>query len=125
MRTIMTLLGGVTILLGSTAANAEGDPEAGKKVFNKCRACHVTDQEQNRVGPHLVGLFGREAGAVDSFKYSNAMKESGITWNDETVAAYVADPKGYIPDNKMAFAGVKDDADIQNLIAYLHEATGS
>jgi len=111
------------VAAGSGAAQAQGDPEKGKRVFNKCRACHVVDQKQNRVGPHLVGIMGREAGAVEDFNYSDAMKESGITWNEETIAAYLADPRGYIPGNRMAFPGLRKDEEIQNVIAYLKQAT--
>ena len=124
MRRLIPIVGITMIVAGGAPALAQ-DAEAGKKVFNKCRACHVVDQEQNRVGPHLVGLFGREAGAVEDFNYSDAMKGSGITWSDETLAAYLADPKGYVPGNKTVFVGLKDYQEIQDLIAYLHEATGS
>ena len=113
----------LALLAGGSAAQAEGDPAAGQRVYNTCRACHVVDQEQNRVGPHLVGIFGREAGAVEGFNYSPALKESGIVWDEESIAAYVADPRGFIPGNRMAFAGVRREADIENLLAYLREAT--
>jgi cytochrome c len=113
----------LALLAGGSAAQAEGDPAAGQRVYNTCRACHVVDQEQNRVGPHLVGIFGREAGAVEGFNYSPALKESGIVWDDDSIAAYVADPRGFIPGNRMAFAGVRREADIENLLAYLREAT--
>lgn len=113
------------LALSGGAALADGDPEDGKKVFNKCRACHVVDKPQNRVGPHLVGLFGRQAGSVEDFKYSDAMKESGVTWNEETIAEYVADPRSYIKGNRMAFAGLRDEEDIEDLIAYLQEATAN
>ena len=103
----------VTIVPAATAADAE----AGKKVFRKCKACHVVDAAKNKVGPNLVGIFGRTAGAVEGFKYSDAMKSSGIVWDDETIAAYMKDPKGYIPKNRMAFAGLKKEADIANLLA--------
>ncbi|MGF1476886.1 MAG: c-type cytochrome [Geminicoccaceae bacterium] len=108
-----------------TLVFAEGDPEEGEKVFRRCRACHVVDQEQNRVGPHLVGIMGREAGSVEGFNYSDAMKNSGITWNEETIAAYLADPKGYIPGNRMAFAGLRQEQQITDVIAYLAAQTGS
>jgi cytochrome c len=124
MHKLIWFAGAALVALGSAPVQAQ-DAEAGQKVFNKCRACHVVDQEQNRVGPHLVGVFGREAGAVEDYSYSSAMVESGITWDDETIAAYVADPKGYVPGNKMAFVGLDDEQEIQDLIAYLHEATGS
>lgn len=106
-----------------TAALAQGDPEQGEKVFNKCKVCHVADEATNKVGPTLVGLFGRPAGSVEGFNYSDAMKESGVTWDEETVAAYVADPRGYIKGNKMAFPGLKKEQEIADLIAYLQEAT--
>ncbi len=106
-------------------ALAEGDAAAGEKVFRKCKACHVADKEQNRVGPHLVGIIGRAAGSVDGFKYSDAMKNSGITWDETTIAEYLADPKGYIPDNKMAFAGLKKEDERANVVAYLKSLAGS
>jgi cytochrome c len=111
--------------MGSSVALAQGDAEAGEKVFNKCKACHVADEPQNRVGPHLVGLFGRQAGSVEGFKYSDAMKESGVTWDEATIAEYIADPRGYIKGNRMAFVGLKDEEEIADLIAYLKEATAS
>ncbi len=108
--------------LGVTSAEA-GDVKKGKKVFNKCKACHVVNKEKNKVGPHLVGIFGRKAGAVEGFKYSKAMAESGIVWDETTIAEYMQKPKKYIPGNKMAFAGLKKEDDIANLIAYLKENT--
>ena len=117
------LVGAMT--LGSGVALAQGDAEAGEKVFNKCKACHVADEPQNRVGPHLVGLFGRQAGSVEGFKYSDAMKESGVTWDEETIAECIADPRGYIKGNRMAFVGLKDEQEIADLIAYLKEASAS
>ena len=114
-----------TLVLWSSVGLAQGDPAAGEKVFNKCKACHVADEAQNRVGPHLVGLFGRQAGSVEGFKYSDAMKKSGVTWSEETIAEYIADPRGYIKGNRMAFVGLKDEEDVANLVAYLKEATAN
>jgi cytochrome c2 len=105
-------------------AHAEGDAAAGQKVFKKCRACHkVEEGKKSPVGPNLHGVFGREAGAGDFKRYSKAMKNSGIIWNDETLAGYLASPKTYIPKNKMAFPGLKKPKDVANVIAYLKEAT--
>ena len=102
----------------SATAHA-GDPVAGEKVFKKCKACHVVDKEKNKTGPHLVGLLGRTAGSVDSFKkYSKAMKASGIVWNAETLDGYLANPKKYLKGTKMAFAGLRKEKDRQNIIAY-------
>ena len=115
---------GALLSVGFAAPSlAAGDAAAGEKVFRKCKACHVVNKEQNRVGPHLVGIFGREAGAVDGFRYSKAMAESGIVWDEETIGAYLQDPKGYIKGNRMAFAGLKKEEDVVNVIAYLKEAT--
>jgi cytochrome c len=113
------------LALASSAALAQGDAAQGEKVFNKCKACHAVDEPQNKVGPHLVGVFGREAGSVEGFRYSDAMKESGVTWNEETIAAYLADPRGYIKGNRMAFAGLKKEEEIADLIAYLKEESAT
>ena len=110
------------LLAAASQARAEGDAAAGEKVFAKCKACHVIDKPTNRVGPSLLGVVGRQAGHVDGFKYSEAMKDSGLTWDDATLDQYLADPKGFVPKNKMAFAGLKDEKDRQNVIAYLKEA---
>jgi cytochrome c len=113
------------LALASSAALAQGDAAQGEKVFNQCKACHAVDEPQNKVGPHLVGIFGRPAGSVEDFKYSNALKESGITWNEETLSAFVADPRGYIKGNRMAYAGLKKDEDVANLLAYLKQESAS
>lgn len=97
-----------------------GDINAGEKVFKKCKACHVVDAEKNKTGPHLVNIMGRTAGSLESFKkYSKAMKESGIVWNEETLNGYLEKPKAYIKGTKMAFAGLKKEEDRENVIAYL------
>jgi cytochrome c len=98
---------------------AAGDVAKGKRVFNKCKACHVADQEKNRIGPHLVGLFGRPAGSVEKFKYSSAMKSSTIVWNVESLDAYLKDPKGFVKGTRMVFGGLKKGQDRADLIAYL------
>ncbi len=106
----------------AAAAPAAGDPAKGKKVFNKCKACHFADKEKNKVGPHLVGIVGRPVAAVEGFKYSDAMKAKAAeigTWTKENLAKYLANPKGFVPGNKMAFAGLKKPEDVANVIAYL------
>jgi cytochrome c len=98
------------------------DAVAGKKVFAKCAACHDAKAEKNKVGPHLVGIVGRKAGTVEGFKYSEAMIAAGaggLVWDDANIGEYVKAPKEKIPGNKMAFPGLKVDADIANVIAYL------
>ena len=106
-------------LLSFSMSAQAGDITKGEKVFKKCKACHVVDKEKNKTGPHLVGIIGRNAGSVDSFKrYSKAMKASGIIWDAETLDAYLENPKKYLKGTKMAFAGLKKEADRQNIIAY-------
>ncbi|NBR38853.1 MAG: cytochrome c family protein, partial [Alphaproteobacteria bacterium] len=79
------MLTSLLVMITLTPAVA-GDVDAGEKVFKKCKACHLVDQEKNKVGPHLVNVFGRTAGSLESFsKYSNALKDSGIVWNDDTL----------------------------------------
>jgi cytochrome c len=96
-----------------------GDAKAGEKVFRKCKSCHYVDQEKNKTGPHLVNIIGRAAGSVDGFKYSNAMKDSGLTWDEATLAEFLKKPKTYIKGTKMAFSGLRKDKEIDDLIAYL------
>ena len=102
----------------SATAHA-GDAAAGKKVFKKCKACHYAAKDKNKTGPHLVNLIGREAGTVEGYKYSKAMESSGIVWDEDTLTAYLRAPKKYLKGTKMAFAGLRKDADIANVIAYL------
>ena len=97
----------------------------GEKVFARCKTCHEVAKPQNKIGPHLVGLFGRKAGSVESFKYSEAMAGSGKVWDEATLASYLKDPKGDMPGNKMAFPGLKKEDELANVIAYLKQATVS
>jgi len=108
--------------LGAPAL-AQGDADAGERVFNKCRACHqIGDDAKNRVGPILTGVVGREIASVEDFNYSDAFlekKDEGFTWSEEHLTEYLADPRGYIPGNKMAFAGLRQEEEINDVIAYL------
>jgi len=98
------------------------DVAAGEKSFNKCRACHqVGETAKNTVGPELNGLFGRKSGSVAGYNYSDANKNSGITWDDAVFAEYIKDPKAKIPGTKMAFAGIKKDEEIKDLTAFLRQ----
>jgi len=111
------------LLLSASPALAEGDAAAGEKLFVKCKTCHTLEAGKNKVGPSLAGVFGRAAGTAPDFKYSDAMMNSGITWDETTIGEYIADPKGKVPGNKMIFPGVKKEDDRANLIAYLKQAT--
>ncbi len=114
------VLAAIFVAAGLGQANAQ-DATAGEKVFVVCRACHqVGPNAKNAVGPVLNGLFGRKAGSVEGYNYSEANKKSGITWSEEEFTKYIQDPKGVVPGTKMTFAGIKDPQKIKDLIAYLH-----
>ena len=111
-----------SFFLASPAA-ADGDPEAGEKVFRKCKSCHaVGDGAKNKVGPALNGIVGAPAGANSDFKYSDSLLAKageGLVWDEATLAAFLAKPKDVIPKSKMSFPGLKKEDDISNVIAYL------
>lgn len=110
----------VVLLLPRAAA---ADVDAGKAVFKRCGLCHAVEAgKPSPVGPNLHGLFGRNAGAADNFAYSEAMKKSGVVWSDDTLGKYLRDPRAFIPGNRMAFPGIKNDQEIADLLAYLHQA---
>lgn len=119
MKLSTLFLATVSLGLASVSALAAGDPALGEKVFIKCKACHDATAGTNKVGPTLKGLVGRPAGTVADYKYSDANKNSGLTWDEATLSEYLKDPKKKIPGTKMAFAGIKDQTEIDNLIAYL------
>jgi cytochrome c len=102
------------LLVAPVAAHAQA-PAA----FNQCKACHKVEAGKNGVGPSLFGVFGAKAGHEEKFKYSDAHKNSGLTWDEATLAKYLADPKGTVPGNKMAFAGLKKPEDVKAVIEYL------
>jgi cytochrome c len=102
-----------------TYASFTGDAASGEKVFAACRTCHVFDEGVNRVGPSLHKIVGRKSGSVPGFSYSDANKNSGVTWTPDVLFEYLKDPKGYMPGTKMAFPGVKDDQKRADLVAYL------
>ncbi|MCZ6720599.1 MAG: c-type cytochrome [Proteobacteria bacterium] len=105
---------------GFSALLAAADPDAGKKVAKKCGACHTFEAGgPNKLGPNLWNVVGRPVASLEGFNYSPAMSGLGGSWELERLAAFVANPKEYLPGNKMSFPGVKKEADRANLIAYL------
>jgi len=113
----------LAIALGATAALAAGDPARGEQKFVECGACHSLKPGAATVGPSLSGLFGRKAGALTDFRYSPAMRRSGITWDAQTLDAFLAEPQKLVPANRMPYAGLTDPAARADLIAYLEKAT--
>jgi cytochrome c len=104
-------------------ALAEGDAAAGEKVFNKCKACHTVEEGKNRVGPSLFNIVGRQPATVEGFRYSKAMEEfaAGHVWDEETLSVYLEAPKDVVNGTKMAFVGLKNPEDRDDVIAYLKQ----
>jgi cytochrome c len=114
------------LVIAMAQAAAAQDAAAGEKVFAQCRACHqVGEKAKNAVGPVLNGLFGRKAGTVEGYNYTDANKNSGITWDEATFAEYIKEPRAKIPGTKMVFVGLKDETRIKNLIAFLKQFDAS
>lgn len=106
--------------LATLGAASAADPVAGAKVFAVCKACHqVGETAKNAIGPVLNGVVGRPSGSFEGYKYSDAMKGAGLTWDAATLDEYLKDPKAKVPATKMAYAGIKDDTKRADLIAYL------
>jgi cytochrome c len=101
-----------------------GDAERGAKIYERCLACHAIDRD--RTGPRHAGLFGRRAGGVPGFAYSPAMKkagENGLVWTEQTLDGFLQSPTTYVRGTRMGYAGIKDDQERADLIAYLKAAT--
>jgi cytochrome c len=114
----------LVIIASSVAASAAlaQDAAAGKTAFNKCLACHAIGEDAtNKVGPQLNGLDGRKSGTAPDYKYSDANKNSGITWNEANFKEYIANPKAKVPGTKMAFAGIKNEKEVNDLWAYVSQ----
>ncbi|WP_328799100.1 c-type cytochrome [Roseomonas harenae] len=114
----------ILLALGTMASaqQAGGDVSAGQRVFGQCRACHALDR--NLVGPHLRGVVGRPAGSLDGFRYSTSMRqkaEGGLVWSEDTLRAYIRNPKEVVPGGSMAFAGLRNEQQLNDLLAYLRE----
>lgn len=123
------MIPGLALVTGSAFAqsgtSSKGDASRGQRVFNtQCRACHTLEKGgAQTAGPNLHNVFGRKAGVTEDYASSDAMKASGIVWDDTTMAEYSRDPKGKVPGTKMVFNGVKNAGQLADLVAYLKEAT--
>ncbi len=110
----------VSALAMSAMSASAQDVAAGETSFKKCLACHaIGEGAKNKVGPELNGLDGRKSGSVAGYAYSDANKNSGITWNEATFSEYIKDPRAKIPGTKMTFAGIKNESEIKSLWAYM------
>ncbi|NMJ40655.1 cytochrome c family protein [Roseomonas sp. JC162] len=116
-----------TVLLAAAPAIAQaqstGDAEAGRRVFNQCRACHIIDNNgRNAVGPNLFGVVGRRAASIESFRYSANMRElgaSGHVWTVDNLRAYITNPKAVVPQGIMSFPGLRNETQLNDLLAFL------
>ncbi len=126
-KTETTTAPAATIAAAATAIT--GDAAAGRKAFRKCRACHkVGDGAKHAVGPNLTGVIGRVQGSADGFEYSDSFKAAmaeGKIWTPEEIKTFLANPKAYRPGTKMNFAGLRKEADRENIIAYLNQESGN
>jgi cytochrome c len=105
-------------------AGLTGDPAAGRRVFVRCQTCHVIEEGVNRVGPSLYGIFGRTAGTVDGFRYSNANANSGVVWDAEIMFEYLENPRAFMPGTIMAFPGIRSAQERADVIAYIKDNGG-
>ncbi len=123
MKQIQMILGSALAVAASgNIATAAGDAAAGETTFKVCRTCHqIGEGARNFVGPELNGVVGRRAGTVPGYNYSDANKNSGLTWDEATLMKYLKRPRGVVPGTKMAFPGLSRDDDIANVIAYLKQ----
>ena len=121
MKLMSFSLAGAALLTSMSASMAQ-DAAAGEKVFMKCKICHqIGEGAHNMVGPVLNGVVGRKAGSYSGYHYSDANKNSGITWDEAELKKYLKDPKGVVPGTKMVFPGLQSERDIDNVIAYLKQ----
>ena len=115
------IIAGLALMTVSSLAQAQ-DVGAGEQAFKKCFPCHsIGEGAKNKVGPELNGIDGRHSGTAPGYSYSDANKNSGIVWNEQTFKEYIKDPRAKIPGTKMIFAGIKNETEINNLWAYLKQ----
>ena len=119
---LIRLTGTIVLLAASSPLYAEGDAARGQTKFEECAACHKLVRDENSVGPSLNGLFGRKAGELSDFRYSPALRRSGITWSADTLNTFIADPQKIVPANRMPYAGMPEASDRADLITYLLKA---
>ena len=109
------------LVFAAAQAGAQ-DAQRGEKLFTDCRACHTLQPAVHNVGPSLAGVVGRKAGSAEDFRYSPAMKRSGLTWDPATLSAFIADPQAVVPGNRMPYSGMPNAKDVSDLLAYLAKA---
>lgn len=119
MRKLLTAAPLGLALAMALAAGPAGADELGKKSFEQCIACHTLKAGENGVGPTLHGLLGSTAGSVEGFRFSGPMKRSGIVWDEKNLAAFLRNPQEVVPNTRMPFSGISDEAEVKALVGYL------
>jgi len=120
IKNLLVVVGIIIVILIFSVANA-ADPVNGKKVFKKCVACHSLQEGKNKIGPSLYNLLYRKAGSVEGYKYSKAMKNSGVVWDEESLDEFLTKPRKFIPKTKMSFRGIKNKSLRDDLISFLKQ----
>jgi cytochrome c len=116
-RLILTL----ALSMATATACADGDPSRGKVLFKECAACHSLEPGVHVLGPSLYGVFNRQAGELADYRYSRALKRSGIIWTADTLDAFIANSQQFLPANRMPYSGMPDSANRADLMAYLQQ----
>jgi len=111
----------LAVIMATARAHADGDPARGKDLFKGCAACHSLRPGVHVLGPSLYGVFNRQAGELADYRYSRALKRSGIIWTADTIDAFIADSQQFVPTNRMPYSGMPDPSDRADLIAYLQQ----
>lgn len=112
----------LAVLSTPVVCAAAGDPVAGKQFFMKCASCHQVTHARSSFGPHLNGIINRPAAAATDYKYSEAMRKSGIVWSEDKLRAFLKAPDKLVPGNAMRFTGISSDSEIDDLLAYLRKS---
>jgi cytochrome c len=116
----------LTLALAAASATAQAaDPARGEKLYEECIACHSLEPDMHGIGPSLHGVFNRKAGELTDYRYSPALKRSGIIWTPDTLDAFIADSQAFLPANRMPYAAMPNAADRADLIAYLQQAASN
>lgn len=125
MKSTLAVSLSVAAALTAGTALAQGNETRGERLFNQqCKTCHAVEKDgPSPSGPNLHGVFGRKAGTGGGYESSDAMKGSGIVWDDATMVDYLKNPKGRVPGTKMVYNGLRQDAQQQDMLAYLKKAT--
>jgi cytochrome c len=122
VKVILGAIVGASALFAFSGAAYAQDAAAGEQVFKKCKICHqIGETAKNMVGPVLNGVVGRKAGTIEGYSYSDANKNSGLTWDEATLKVYLKNPREKVPGTKMTFPGLTSQTDIDNVVAYLKQ----